>query len=85
MNGEEWSPEDPHGGGQSLEILVSALQFQWLNRQCDFLSITKQQLVADALEEWLCRNHPFAVFQNPSAAIRSAIDEFMRRHAAEFL
>jgi hypothetical protein len=84
-NGEEWLPEESDGGNQSVEILVSSLQFRWLSRQCEFLRITKQQLVAEALEEWLCRNHPFAVIQNPSAAVRSAIDEFMRRHGAEFL
>jgi hypothetical protein len=68
-----------------LEILVNSVQFLWLSRQCEFLRITKQQLVAEALEDWLCRSHPFAALQNPSAAVRFAIDEFMRRHGAEFL
>jgi hypothetical protein len=84
-NEDEWSSEDPDVGKQSLEVLVSTVQFQWLSRQCDFLRITKQQLVAEALEEWLCRNDSGAVFQNPSVAVRSAIDEFMWRHGDEFL
>ncbi len=84
-NGEDWSPEDPEGRGQPLEILVSSIQFQWLTRQSDYLGVSKQQLVSEALEEWLCRNHPLAVIQDPAVAVRSAIDEFMRRHEAEFL
>jgi hypothetical protein len=84
-NEEEPAPEEPDAAGQSMQIRVSSLQFEWLTRQCEFLSITKQQLIAYALEEWLCRNHPSVVLQNPSVAVRSAIDEFMRRHEAEFL
>jgi hypothetical protein len=84
-NEEEWAPEEPEEAGESLQICVTSLQFEWLTRQCEFLSITKQQLIADALEEWLCWNHPSDVLQNPSVAVRSAIDEFMRRHRAEFL
>jgi hypothetical protein len=84
-NEEEWTPEEPDGAGESLQISVSSLQFKWLTRQCEFLSITKQQLIMNALEEWLCRNHPYDALQNPSVAVRLAIDEFISRHGAEFL
>jgi len=84
-NEEEWTPEEPDGAGESLQISVSSLQFKWLTRQCEFLSVTKQQLIMKALEEWLCRNHPDDVLQNPSVVVRLAIDEFVSRHGAEFL
>jgi hypothetical protein len=61
------------------------LQFEWLTKQCEFLRITKEQLVVDAVEEWLCRNRVVLLPLDPSATIRAALDQFMQRHRDEFL
>jgi hypothetical protein len=79
------SPEDPDPFSESVEVLLTAQQFEWLTKQCEFLGISKQQLIGDAMEEWLCR---YQVQINPhdvSATIRAALDEFIRRHREEFL
>ena len=79
------SPEEPDQSAGSLEIVVSSLQFEWLTKQCEFLGITKQQLVVDAMEEWVCRNRLVILPLDPSATIQAALDQFMRRHRDEFL
>jgi hypothetical protein len=78
------SPEEPEHPSGALRIEISPRQFEWLTKQCQFLGITKQQLVSDALEEWACRNRS-AELCNPSAAAQTALNEFMQRHRAEFL
>jgi hypothetical protein len=79
------SPEEPNQSAGSLQIEVSSWQFDWLTKQCEFLNIAKQQLVADALEEWLCRHRNLLLPVDPSALVQKALDEFMRRHRDEFL
>jgi hypothetical protein len=79
------SPEEPDQSPDSVQIVVSSQQFKWLTKQCDFLGITKQQLIADALEEWLCRNRTATIVPDPSAVMRRALDEFIQRHREEFL
>ena len=61
------SPEEPDQSLGSLRIVVSSLHFEWLTTQCSFLGITKQQLVADALEEWICRNETMKLPVDQSA------------------
>ena len=80
------SPEEPDQSADLVQIVVSLRQYEWLAKQCEFLGITKQQLIADALEEWICRNRTLTLPKpDPSAIIRWALDEFMRRHREEFL
>jgi hypothetical protein len=79
------SPEEPDEASASLRIEISSRQFEWLAKQCDFLRISKQKLVSDALEEWVCRNRAIAHLRDPSATAQRALDEFMQRHRDEFL
>jgi hypothetical protein len=78
------SPEEPEHSSGALRIEVSPQQFQWLTKQCQFLGITKRQLVWQALEEWVCRNRT-AELSNLSATAQTALNEFMQRHRCEFL
>ena len=82
---QEKSPEEPDPFSDSVEVLLSAQQFEWLTKQCEFLRIPKQQLVGDAMEEWLCRYQMQVMPRDVSATVRVALDEFMRRHREEFL
>jgi hypothetical protein len=68
-----------------VRIVISSLQFEWLTKQCRFLGISKQQLVVDAVEEWVCRNPTVAASYDPSETAQRALDEFMCRHRDEFL
>ena len=66
--------------------MVSPAQFQWLTKQCEFLGVTKQELIADILEEWINRNRALTLPRlDPSTMVRWALDEFMQRHRDEFL
>jgi hypothetical protein len=78
-------PEEPDPHAQVINVVVSSQHFKWLTKQCEFLGITEQQLVADVLEEWICRNQPASLPPDPSAIVRLALDEFMRRHRDEFI
>jgi hypothetical protein len=79
------SPEEPGQSGGALRIEITSQQFEWLTKQCQFLGIAKQQLVSDALEEWVCRNRTTELMRNPSATARKALAEFMWKHRDEFL
>jgi hypothetical protein len=79
------SPEEPEQTGGALRIEISSQQFEWLTKQCQFLGITKQQLLSDALEEWSCRNRTADLIRDPSATAQQALNEFMQRHRDEFL
>jgi hypothetical protein len=79
------SPEEPEQSGGALRIEITSKQFEWLTKQCQFLGIAKQQLVSDALEEWVCRNRTTELMRNPSATARKALAEFMWKHRDEFL
>jgi hypothetical protein len=79
------SPEEPEHSGGALRIEISQRQFQWLTKQCDFLGISKQQLVSDALEEWVWRNPTTQLLTDPSATAQKALDEFIQKHCDEFL
>lgn len=82
---QEKPPEDRDPFATSVEMLVGAKQYAWLAKQCEFLCITKQDLIVDAIGEWLCRYQLRAIPRDASAAVRCALDEFIRRHGAEFL
>ena len=56
-----------------------------VNEAVRVLGISKQRLVADAMEEWFCRNHTLALPRDPSPTVQRALDEFMRRHRDKFL
>jgi hypothetical protein len=79
------SSEEPDHPAGSLRIVVSSLQFEWLTKQCEFLGITKQQLVAGVMDEWFCRNPVDILPVDPSATIQAALDQFMQQHRDEFL
>jgi hypothetical protein len=82
---ESGSSEEPEQSGGALRIEISPHQFAWLTKQCQFLGISKQQLVADAVEEWVCRNRTSDLLRDPSATAQMALDEFMQKHRDEFL
>ena len=79
------SPEEPEQSGQALRIEITAQQFQWLTKQCHFLGIAKQQLVSDAVEEWVSRHRTTELLRDPSATAQKALAEFMWKHRDEFL
>lgn len=81
----ERSPDEPEQSAE-VQIVVSPAQFQWLTKQCEFLGVTKQEMIADILEEWICRNGGLMMPRlDPSVMVRWALDEFMQRHQDEFL
>jgi hypothetical protein len=84
-NDSEPFPEGPDPSARTLRVVVSATQFDWLAKQCGFLAIPKEQLVVDAMEEWMCRNREASIPADPSGMVRRALDEFMNRHRDEFL
>jgi hypothetical protein len=80
-----WSPEEPHQSAE-VQIVLSPDQFHWLTKQCEFLGVTKQEFIANILEEWIGRNRALSLPRiDPSAMVRWALDDFMRRHRDEFL
>jgi hypothetical protein len=79
------SPEEPEQSGGAMRIEITSQQFQWLTKQCQFLGISKQQLVADAVEEWVLRHRTTELVRDPSATAQKALAEFMWKHRAEFL
>jgi hypothetical protein len=79
------SSEEPDQSAE-VQIVLSPAQFVWLTKQCEFLAITKQDFIADVLEEWICRNRALSLPRiAPSAMVCWALDEFMQRHRDEFL
>jgi hypothetical protein len=78
-------PEEPDQSADSFRIEVSSMQFEWLTKQCEFLGISKQQLVSQVLDEWIWRNRGVTFTTDLSATVKRALDEFMQRHEAEFL
>jgi hypothetical protein len=84
-NESEPAPEQPDQFGHTLRVVVSPTQFDWLAKQCDFMGIAKEQLVVDAMEEWVSRNGEAVVYPDLSRAVQIALDDFMNRHRDEFL
>lgn len=84
-NEAEPIPDQPDQSGQTLRVVVSATQFDWLTKQCEFMGIPREQLVVDAMEEWICRNREVVTSGDLSPTVQRALDEFMNRHHDEFL
>jgi hypothetical protein len=84
-NDSEPVPEQPDESGHTRRVSVSATQFDWLAKQCAFMRIPKEQLVVDAMEEWVCRNRDAVISDDLSRTAQRALDEFMNRHRDEFL
>jgi hypothetical protein len=63
---------------------LSAHQLQWLEKQKDVVDPT--EILKFALAEWVVR-HPHDWFGETSVgiAVRSALEEFIARHKAEFI
>jgi hypothetical protein len=81
----ERSPDEPDHSAE-VQIVVSPVHFQWLTKQSEFLGVTKQELIADVLAEWICRNRTVSLPRlEASVMVRWALDEFMQRHREEFL
>jgi hypothetical protein len=81
----ERSPDEPDQFAE-VQIVVSPVHFQWLTKQSEFLGVTKQELIAGVLEEWIRRNRSVRIpLLEASAMVRWALDEFMQRHRDEFL
>ena len=79
------SPDEPDQSAE-VQIVVSPVHFQWLTKQSEFLGVTKQEVIADVLEEWICRNRTVSFPRlEASVMVRWALDEFMKRHRDEFL
>jgi hypothetical protein len=79
------SPDEPDQSAE-VQIVVSPVHFQWLTKQSEFLGVTKQEVIADVLEEWIRRNPSVRIPRlEASAMVRWALDEFMQRHRDEFL
>ena len=87
MRKEEFgsSAEEPEQFGEALRIEITSQQFQWLTKQSRFLGIPKQQLLVDAVEEWVSRHRTTELVRDPSAAAQKALAEFMWKHRDEFL
>jgi hypothetical protein len=50
------------------------------------LGKTKQELIADILQEWLPRNSAFAISElGASAVVEMALSDFISRHESEFI
>jgi hypothetical protein len=78
--------EEPDPSSDAMQIELNPIQFHWITQQYEFLGVTKQELIADALEEWVCRNRSIPLHRiNASAIVYWALDDFMRRHRNEFL
>jgi hypothetical protein len=84
-NDSEPVPEQPDQSGRTLRVVVSATQFEWLGKQCGFMGIPKEQLVVDAMEEWISRNREVVISADLSRTVQRALDEFINRHREEFL
>jgi hypothetical protein len=84
-NDSEPVPEQPDQSGRTLRVVVSATQFEWLGKQCEFMGIPKEQLVVDAMEEWISRNREVVTSADLSRTVQRALDEFINRHREEFL
>jgi hypothetical protein len=84
-NDSEPFPEEPEKSAPTLRVVVSAIQYDWLVKQCEFMAIPKEQLVVDAMQEWIFRHRDVPIPSDPSRTVQRALDEFMVRHRDEFL
>jgi hypothetical protein len=86
------NPTHPLGFEETDEIdsavarALTAYQVEWLLRQCSDLRLKKLQLLRQALFEWVAE-HPDYRFSAATfgSAMQLALEEFIRRHTAEFV
>jgi hypothetical protein len=70
----------------ALQLSLTHQQMTWLRVQAQAMNISDEALSGRILNEWLS-NHPDMLLGKRDAKeiIRQALDEFIRRHSAEFL
>jgi hypothetical protein len=80
------SGDQPPEFGNSFQILVKREHFAWLSKQCEILGTSKQEMIANVLQEWLPRNSASAVSElGASAVVAMALSDFILRHRSEFI
>jgi hypothetical protein len=68
------------------QILINAVHFAWLSKQCEILGTSKQEMIANVLQEWL-PHHPQSAVLNlsNSSMVEMALGEFIVSHRSEFI
>jgi hypothetical protein len=67
-------------------ILINAKHFAWLSKQCEILGTSKQEMIANVLQEWLPHHAQTAVLNlSNSSMVEMALAEFIARHRNEFI
>jgi hypothetical protein len=68
------------------QIVINAEHFAWLSKQCEVLGTSKQQIIANVLQEWLPHHPQSAVLSlSNSSMVEMALDDFILRHRNEFI
>jgi hypothetical protein len=68
------------------QILVKPEHFAWLSKQCEILGTSKEEMVANVLQEWLPHHRESALLNlNNSSMIEMALADFILRHRSEFI
>ena len=69
-----------------VRLSLQDSQIEWLRAQKTALNMTYERFLEGVLSEWLARHYEaLRTPQNYGALMRAALDEFIRRHAKEFL
>jgi hypothetical protein len=71
--------------GDSFQILVKPEHFAWLSKQCEILGTRKQEIIANALQEWLPHNPSALLKLSYSNVVEMALADFILRHRSEFI
>ncbi len=71
---------------ESVRSSLESRHLEWLAIQKTALNVSYERLLHEVLSEWVAR-HPEALrfLQNYGKIMRAALDEFIERHAEEFL
>jgi hypothetical protein len=68
------------------QIHINAEHFAWLSKQCEILGTSRQEMIANVLQEWLPHHRQTAVLSlNNSRMVEMALAEFIVRHRSEFI
>ena len=71
--------------GDSPQIPVKPEHFAWLSKQCEVLGTSKQELIANVLQEWVPRNSHILSALSAAAVVEMALSDFICRHRDEFI
>ena len=71
--------------GDSPQIPVKPEHFAWLSKQCEVLGTSKQELIANALQEWVPRHSLMLSALSAAALVEMALSDFIFRHREEFI